>query len=227
MKKSVLVFVAYCVISLALGAQPFSAHPKESTLRHKDFAPHYDLVSQRFLLRNEKAKFGRKFLRGSLEIIGYNLLSTALLFALPQNVSNWYKKDRRTVSVQCRNTFTRLPVYDADVWYINYLGHPYAGACYYNAVRSQGAKFWQAALFSFGHSLVWEYVAEGGLEQPSIQDLIVTPVIGSILGELIHHTTIMMSRKGFKWYEKMFVCVFNPMFAINNGFKYAKKIPSF
>lgn len=150
------------------------------------------------------------------------MLSTALLFTLPKDVSNWSKQNPQAVNVQYRKTFSRPPVLDADVWYINYLGHPYAGACYYNAIRSQSAKFWQAALFSLGHSLVWEYVAEGGLEQPSIQDLIVTPIVGSLLGELIHHATVTMSRNGFTWYEKMFVCVFNPMFAINNGFKYAK-----
>lgn len=227
MKKYVLCCIAFWVCSLAYAATPFSVHYTQTVLRQKNFAPHYDTVSQRFLLRNEQAQFGRKFLRGSLEVISYNLLTTALLFALPQNVSNWYKKDRRAVNMQYRRTFTHLPVYDADVWYINYLGHPYAGACYYNAIRSQGAKFWQAGLFSFGHSLVWEYVAEGGLEQPSIQDLIVTPVVGSILGELIHHSTMVMSRNGFKWYEKVFVCLFNPMFAVNNGFKYAQKTPVF
>lgn len=227
MKKLVLLFIVYCFSFSAFAALPFSIHHSESVLRGKSFAPHYDSVSQRFLLRNEQARFGRKFLRGSLEVMSYNLLSTALLFALPQDVSNWYKKDRGAVNRQYRKTFTRLPVYDVDVWYINYLGHPYAGACYYNAIRSQGATFWQAGLFSFGHSLVWEYVAEGGLEQPSIQDLIVTPVVGSIVGELIHHSTVMMSRNGFKWYEKVFVCLFNPMFAVNNGFKYVQKIPSF
>jgi len=226
-KKSVLCCVAFWVCSMAYAATPFSIQYTKTVLRQKNFAPHYDSVSQRFLLRNEQAQFGRKFLRGSLEVMSYNLLTTALLFALPQDVSNWYKKDRRAVNMQYRRTFTHLPVYDADVWYINYLGHPYTGACYYNAVRSQGAKFWQAGLFSFGHSLVWEYVAEGGLEQPSIQDLIVTPVVGSILGELIHHSTMVMSRNGFKWYEKVFVCLFNPMFAVNNGFKYAQKIPVF
>ena len=63
-----------------------------------------------------------------------------------------------------------------------------------------------------------------GMEQPSIQDLIVTPLAGSLLGELIHFGTVQMSRNGFKWYEKAFVCIFNPMFAINNGFRYAGKI---
>lgn len=205
---------------------PFSIPHSETVLLQKDFAPHYDYASQRFLLRNEKAKFSRKFLRASLEVFTYDMFSTALLFTLPYDITKWSRPNGEKVNRQYRKTFTQRPVYDPDPWYVNFIGHPYTGACYYNAVRSQGATFWQAILFTTGYSVVWEYVAEGGLEQPSIQDLVVTPVVGCILGELIHHSTIMMSRNGFKWYEKAFVCVFNPMFAINNGFKYAQKIPA-
>lgn len=87
------------------------------------------------------------------------------------------------------------------------------------AYRSQGAKFWQAGLMSFAHSSIWEYFIESGFEQPSIQDLFVTPIVGSLFGELMHFSAIKMSKNGFKWYEATFVSLFNPMFAINNGFK--------
>ncbi len=190
----------------------------------KRFPPGYDSTNNHFYLRNEKAKFGRKVLLASGLSFGYNGIITALLFALPENVSRWSKSGTSKVNQQYRNTFSAAPVIDKDHWYINYLGHPYQGACYYNSIRSQGAKFWQAGLFAIGHSLIWEYAIEGGMEQPSVQDLIVTPLAGSLLGELIHFGTVRMSRNGFRWYEKAFVCVFNPMFAINNGFKYAGKI---
>ena len=187
----------------------------------KRYPPGYDTTSKRSFLRNEQAPFGRKVLLGSGEVLGYNMLVTTLLFVLPRQISNWRNITAADVRQQYHRSFTSPPAVDGDVWYINYVGHPYQGACYYNALRSQGAKFWQAGLFSLGHSLIWEYVAEGGLEQPSIQDLIVTPIGGSLLGELIHFGTVRMSRNGFTWYEKAFVCLFNPMFAINNGFKYA------
>lgn len=221
MKKLVVLSVAFCFYTLTF------AVPRSKTVLWKTHLPaHYDTVNRCFLLRNEQARFGRKFLRGSLEVLGYDMFSTALLFALPYDITKWSKPDIEKVNRQYRKTFTQQPVYDPDPWYVNFIGHPYTGACYYNAVRSQGAPFWQAILFTTGYSVVWEYVAEGGLEQPSIQDLVVTPVVGCILGELIHHSTMVMSRNGFKWYEKAFVCVFNPMFAINNGFKYAQKIPA-
>ena len=68
-------------------------------------------------------------------------------------------------------------------------------------------------------SVVWEYVWEGGLEQPSIQDLIVTPLGGIILGELSHRATLAMRNKGFQWYEIILTCIINPAYALNNGFK--------
>tara|TARA_R110000772_G_scaffold53043_5_gene121462 strand:+ start:486 stop:725 length:240 start_codon:yes stop_codon:yes gene_type:complete len=66
--------------------------------------------------------------------------------------------------------------------------------------------------------LLWEYVWEAGFEQPSIQDLLVTPVAVIVLGEFIHIATINMSKNGFRWYEIIFVTGLNPAYAINNRF---------
>ncbi len=74
--------------------------------------------------------------------------------------------------------------------------------------------------------MIWEYVVESWMEQPSIQDIIVSPVLGSLFGELTHVATVKMSKNGFKWYEIAFVCAFNPSYAINNGFKTKRKLDS-
>ena len=121
-----------------------------------------------------------------------------------------------------RRAYTAPPVFDHDKLYINYIGHPYQGTVFYNAVRSQNAKMWQSALFTLGQVYVWEYVIEAGLEQPSIQDLIVTPITGILLGEGIHRATVAMAKNGFTWYEATAVVIINTMFAINNGFRLAK-----
>ncbi len=186
--------------------------------RNKRFNPYFDTRTNRFILKNEEAKIGRKLLRGSIISQGYNAAITSLLLVLPKDISKW---NTSNYSTQFRNTYTHPPVIDKDKWYINYIGHPYQGAIYYNSLRSQGAKIWQSGLFSLGNTLIWEYIIEGGFEQPSIQDLVVTPCVGSLLGELFHFSTIKMSRNGFKWYEKIAVCILNPTFALNNGFKYA------
>lgn len=202
---------------------------KEAVRRTNRFSihhqPYIDTVTQKTVLRNEHSSFARKFLRGSGLVFGYEAISLCILYASPYSFSKWYTPNPNSYRENMRIAFTQPPVIDKDYWYINYLGHPYQGACTYNAVRSQGAKFWQAGLFALGHSMVWEYLIESGNERPSVQDIVVTPVVGSLVGELIHQATISMARNGYTWYEGIFVCVFNPMFAINNGFKFAGRPP--
>jgi hypothetical protein len=81
------------------------------------------------------------------------------------------------------------PVRDADPAYFNYVLHPYAGAAYYMQLRTTGA----SPLKSFGYSVMmstifWEYGWEAIQEIPSKQDLVNTPVLGSIFGEVFYRT---------------------------------------
>lgn len=172
-------------------------------------------------LRNEAGTFGRKIWRGSIPIITFEAIGYGILAVLPPEISQWEDVDDRYTR-NWKNSYTKPPVFDQDLWYVNYIGHPYQGTLLYNAVRSQNANIWQSSLFCLGHTVLFEYVIEAGIEQPSIQDLIVTPLTGVLLGEGIHRGTIAMAKNGFKWYEATAVIIFNPMFAINNGFKFAK-----
>ncbi len=189
-------------------------------IHHK---PYVDSATKSIVLRNEHSSFARKMLRGSGMVFGYDALALTILYASPSSFSHWYNINSANYRANMKIAFTKPPVVDHDPWYVNYVGHPYQGSCTYNAVRSQHATFWQAGLFAIGHSLIWEYLLESGNERPSVQDLIVTPFVGSLLGELIHQATIRMARNGYTWYEGIFVSVFNPMFAINNGFRFAGK----
>ncbi|HNW50839.1 MAG TPA: DUF3943 domain-containing protein [Prolixibacteraceae bacterium] len=179
-------------------------------------------------LNHRERTFGNKILRGSLYSIGYNtVILTALVFA-PESLSKWENKEEKfsksSILHQYKNAYTKPPVIDKDLWTTNYLGHPYQGAFYYNSVRSQGAKFWQASLFAWGQAVLWEYGWEAGIEQPSIQDLLTTPLCGILVGETFNLATLAMSRHGFTWYEIAAVCVINPAYAINNQFKFNKRI---
>lgn len=81
----------------------------------------------------------------------------------------------------------------------------------------------QSSLFCLGQTLVWEYVWEAGIEQPSIQDLIITPLAGILVGEACHLATIKMSKHGFNTLEKITSCIINPSWVINNKFIFNKK----
>ena len=172
-------------------------------------------------LRNEHAKFGVKAWRGSLFIFGFEMCSSTFLYLSPKTISNWERSELtlKNCLTNFKRAYTEPPVIDNDLWIVNYVGHPYQGAYFYNAVRSQHASILQSSLFCFGHSMLWEYFTEAFFEQPSIQDLIVTPITGIIFGELAHRATIRMGRNGFAWYEKGLIILINPMYVLNNGFK--------
>lgn len=149
--------------------------------------------------------------------IGFAMFGTLML--LPRSLTKWEEGYVEDALSNFSRAFSEPPVWDEDHWEINYIGHPYAGSLYYNTIRSQGGTVFHSFLFSAFVSTGWEYLYEGMAEQPSIQDLIVTPVVGSILGEVIHQTTLSMKSNGYSIWEAVFVTIFNPMDVIQNGYK--------
>ncbi len=149
--------------------------------------------------------------------IGFAMFGTLMI--LPRSVTKWEENYIEDAKLNFKRAFSEPPVWDEDHWEINYIGHPYAGSLYYNTIRSQGGSIFHSFLFSAFVSTGWEYLYEGMAEQPSIQDLIVTPVVGSILGEFIHIATEDMKHNGYSIWEAAFVTIFNPMEVIQNGYK--------
>lgn len=190
--------------------------------RNDCFKPFFD-AEKGIRLRNEQGTFARKMLRGGLLVHGFEALGLGGLAVLPPEISGWEKGVFKKYGANLRRAYSAPPIIDGDKWYFNYVGHPYQGTIFYNSVRSQNAKIWQSALFCIGQVYVWEYIIEAGLEQPSIQDLIITPLAGIALGELVHFGTMRMARNGFKWYEAVTVTIINPMFIINNGYRFGMR----
>lgn len=174
--------------------------------------------SEELILRNQDRPLGRKILRGAFLIGSVELGGMIILNLMPKEITKWESDYIKSAKKNLARSFTQPPVWDKDEWAINYIGHPYAGSIYYNALRSQGATIFQSFAFSTVESAIWEYVIEGIAEQPSIQDLIITPVLGSVVGELTHIATLRMRRNGFNFLEKAFVIVLNPTYWANNGF---------
>lgn len=145
------------------------------------------------------------------------MLGMGILILLPKRITHWDDDWIKDAMVNLKTSWTSPPIWDKDDWGLNYVGHPVAGSYYYNAMRSQNATIVQSFAFSTLQSNFWEYVVEGIAERPSIQDLVITPIGGIILGEATHLLTLRMRRNGFNFAEKAFVLVFNPLYAINNG----------
>jgi hypothetical protein len=173
---------------------------------------------QKHLLRNEYSSFWKKAGRGELLIGGIEIIGMITLMLMPKEVTKWEPGWIKAAEKNILRAFSTPPVWDKDGWCVNYIGHPIAGSYYYNVVRSQDATRWQSFLFATVQSCIWEFVIEGSAERPSIQDLVVTPIAGALIGEPIHLATMSMRKNGFRFFEKVFVLLFNPMFVINNGF---------
>jgi len=85
-----------------------------------------------------------------------------------------------------------------------------------------GARFGKAESFLYSAflSTAYEYGVEALFEQPSIQDLIVTPIAGSLLGWAVEPVRDRIKAKGPEqmWYDKFFLVMTDPLGAINSVF---------
>lgn len=155
-------------------------------------------------------------------LLGASVVTFAILWVMPSKFTRWdpdYGERIKDAGQNLKRSWTKPPVFDHDKWQLNYIAHPVGGMYTYLTERNHNRSIWRAFGYSLFTSCMWEYVIEGIAEQPSIQDLIVTPIAGSLLGEGIFQLTIMMRKNGFTLTEKIITTVINPIYVIQRGFK--------
>ena len=113
-----------------------------------------------------------------------------VLECLPADATAWNRAEIRDVPLfkRWRNHVLRQgPEWDHDNPIFNYVLHPYAGAAYFMSARSCGFNFWRSLLYSACVSTIgWEFGIEAFMERPSIQDIFITPLVGSAIGECFY-----------------------------------------
>ncbi len=114
--------------------------------------------------------------------IGYQVATIGILYMMPESVSGWSDDQKSNYSMFVWWDNVSHPVWDEDDFFINYVTHPYWGAAYFVRARERGYSSKESFWYSVLLSSAYEFGAEALFEQPSIQDLIVTPVIGSMVG---------------------------------------------
>lgn len=113
-----------------------------------------------------------------------------VLECLPEDATSWNRAELRDVPLFKRwknHVIDKGPEWDHDKFYFNYILHPYAGAVYFMGARSCGFNAWQSLLYCTCVSTIgWEFGIEAFMERPSYQDLFITPLVGSAIGECFY-----------------------------------------
>lgn len=164
--------------------------------------------------------------------VGTTVIAFGVLYSLPESVTNWDKEDMKKNGIlhKWKENVKAGPVWDEDDWVLNWITHPYSGGVYYMTARSSGFTIFESFLYSaFMSTFFWEYGIEAFAEIPSKQDLIITPVLGSVVGEgffyakksiLKHDRRVLKSR--FLGYTTLFVM--DPFNTLLDSFGYKEKV---
>lgn len=125
-----------------------------------------------------------------------------VLECLPEDATSWNRAELQKVPLFQRwkdHVITEGPEWDHDKFMFNYVLHPYAGAAYFMSARSCGFNFYQSMLYSALISTVgWEFGIEAFMERPSYQDLFITPIVGSALGEAFYRLKRTLVENDYK-----------------------------
>jgi hypothetical protein len=148
---------------------------------------------------------------------GYQFFIVGILYVMPEEISAWTdeQKEEYTVSKWWKNV--THPRWDPDEWYINYILHPYWGMTYYTRGRERGLSETEAFWFSFSLSAIYEFGLEALFEPVSIQDLIFTPGVGSLLGWFVEDTRReIKSQSSFSFWDKTILVLTDPLGSLNS-----------
>ncbi len=118
--------------------------------------------------------------------MGAAIASFGILWVLPESFTNWDKEEMLEYGMiqRWKDNVRAGPVWDDDDIFFNWIMHPWSGAVYFMSARGSGFNKWESFAYSAVMStFFWEYGIEAFAEIPSWQDLLITPIVGSVLGE--------------------------------------------
>lgn len=179
-----------CAISFADTIVVGSEMPMDSTLSLSKIPP-ISPYALPYSVTGKSCDWHRLWINTSV-LSGAFAGTLLVLECLPEDATSWNRAELQDVPLFERwynHVIKKGPEWDHDKIIFNYVLHPYAGAAYYMGARSCGFNFWQSMLYGTIVSTVgWEFGIEAFMERPSIQDLFITPLAGSIIGEGFYRT---------------------------------------
>lgn len=159
-------------------------------VNHADRTEASSRTSDRSSALNWETREGRSYLIPAGEILAY-------LFLLNQFDRNFTepKEVYRTTGTTIHEHLTDSKwVLDNDQFSVNQFLHPYSGSIYFGLARSTGLNFWESSLYSVAGSFLWEIGGEK--TDPSINDMIATPIGGTFLGEPLFRMAHLLLESG-------------------------------
>mgnify|MGYP002387183363 FL=1 len=157
--------------------------------------------------------------RDTAYFLGYQFVVIGVLYVLPESISGWDDETKAEYNLsKWVDNVTNPVVRDGDVWWVNYILHPYWGGTYYIRGRERGLDETQSFLYSTLLSTLYEYGAEALFEPVSIEDLIITPVVGSLVGEYLFTPLreYVRAKPGeLSWSDKALLTLTDPLGVVN------------
>ena len=153
-------------------------------------------------------------------LLGSQVVAAGVIYVLPESVSGWSKEQKKdTLKKYSKNVGN--PVFDKDKFYVNYLLHPYWGATYYIRARERGLDKTPAFVYSVLISAMYEFGIECFFEKPSIQDLVLTPVAGSLIGAFFFEPwrESIKRKQQLRWYDDAILVATDPIGVLSAGFE--------
>jgi len=207
---------SFGLYGLSLALLPTYAVAQEEVVTHKNdeltaiYRPHatntrwenitspadfYQSPYQMSLFFPENGEDGARLWSQTTSIFAYGFGVIGVLTLMPESITNWDQENG--IFNKWGDNVTYGPVWDRDSFAVNYIGHPYFGGVYYQVARKSGYRQWDSFLYAaFMSTFYWEYGIEAFAEKPSLQDIVVTPVLGWAYGEWAFTTEMNIREQG-------------------------------
>jgi hypothetical protein len=161
-------------------------------------------------LHQQPQDHGPRFHRAKpfVELLSYQVFLTGAGWLYGNSPLDW----RKPTWEGWKYRVSHAPLWhDGDPWTMNYLGHAVFGSDHYLMARNCGWSWSTSVLFNTFGSFFWEYVTEGLFERPSAIDLVTTPILGSILGEVRYQLFRLVRKKwDRRWYGYALMALLDP-----------------
>jgi hypothetical protein len=153
----------------------------------------------------------------------FGAMEIAILEFIPWALARWIRKwenpEDNWAKVNSKTWWQNISKgweYDGDAFQTNNFAHPYHGALFFNAGRTNGYDFWESTAWALTGSAIWEYFGE--TFRPSINDWIYTGIGGSNLGEILYRLSSMVTDNRATGSERVWSEIFGTLLNPVRGF---------